>query len=729
MAGANSGTPPVDTSAVRLELSDLPQKLDVAQQLKLAAQPLMEVVTLAPREGCVRVHRGSEEDAPLVNVTLHRGTRLRVLEVRRLKGERGLKRAHVVLYSETEPVGWITIASLDGSHPVIRPVYARPLYEVVAPPLVRKRYETTSRSLGLLPIGTKLHVVDSRRTSAGGQRVHIVLLGEENPLGWITAKRCPGQLSGWVSIREVPDDDPLLFSPGASPPGSPPASRAVSRPSSARRRRRRSRSPRKLESLGMPATAREQGHASFAKKIAEARAHKQWEPFSSPMASPRATPRRSPVVSPRSAPPSIFNMEAYFAERLAAHAAAAADPTANTEEVDKPSEKDKDKDKDKEASKGGNEGKAASSTPADGGAKSGRRNREDGTDAPMLASSVLEAAAAECARKIQEEEAKLDPSKKTISVLIGEGLISMNVRIGEMVQTWAKRGNEPLNKLEFRQNVRRLLDKPDSKQIDALFESLDEDGGGTLDLAEIRSALKRLHTAAVIGAKEAAEVRSKIERIQEVQTLASEALEITLTVEKATMGVEELSSNLSVSARMGAQIIAKRLKPADVVQKFDANGDGKLDMGEFRQNVKALGVQAESSEIDQLFNSLDTNNSGSLDMGQIKVALKTLCDDASATDKNIRDLKKEIADQSKSARAAQLQYRKQQKLADADAAKEAEAAAALAEERAVAAAAERELRTSRAQETRKAIQEAKAAFEAKVAAKRSKVFGYYDVAC
>ena len=126
---------------------------------------------------------------------------------------------------------------------------------------------------------------------------------------------------------------------------------------------------------------------------------------------------------------------------------------------------------------------------------------------------------------------------------------------------------EPLNKLEFRQHVRKLLDQPDSKQIDALFVSLDDDGGGTLDIAEISSALKKFQQAAVEMQHFANETNAKIARIVEVRVAAKEAFDSTTLLEDLNKQFKELSANPSVAARLGAQIISKRMKVSDVITK------------------------------------------------------------------------------------------------------------------------------------------------------------------
>ena len=697
--------------SLKLELSNRfgfnRKTLDVKQQLKLAAQPICEIVAMPPNETRIRVHRDCDLDSGLVEAQLRKGTRLRVLETRKIP-ELGLKRAHIVLLTESEPLGWMTISCTKGECATVRPVYARPLYVVESSPLVRKQFERTSRAICMLPVGTKLTVVDTRRDADGGQRVRIVLLGQDEPFGWITAKR---QQTGWTSIREVAEDDPLLFSPGASPPSS--------RPPSARGR---FKSPRDF-GRWFAASAREQGHANFALAIAQARAKRQW---TSPTASPQTTPRshRSPVASPRASPrPSIFNREQILKERFAATA-----PIESNEEEGE-NEKGKQREGDSGASsarKGsgqdGSAGGASERRSSSAGASSARRVKRatDETNAPILPSSTLEAAIKECQEKAANEEAKLDPSKKTLPVLLGESLLASKLKVSEVVQSWNKKGgNEPLSKMEFRQNIRKLLDKADSKKIDAMFDSLDENRSGTLDLQDIRTALKKLQDAAGVMARSTLDVREKIERIRQLESLAQQALEATRVMEEKTAEMERLLSNTSVSARLGAQIILKRMKVGDVLQKWDANGDGELEKPEFRQNVKSLGVQAEGREIDELFDSLNTDGGKTLSMAEVKVALKTLTEDAAAVDKSVKDIKKTLSELAKAARAAQVAYRRQHKDDEAIAMAEAEQAAREAEVKAAAAAEAKAVRDAALEIKKRAAAAAKAEFEAKVAAKRS----------
>ena len=110
-----------------------------------------------------------------------------------------------------------------------------------------------------------------------------------------------------------------------------------------------------------------------------------------------------------------------------------------------------------------------------------------------------------------------------------------------------------------------------------------------------------------------------------------------------------------VGERAARRRSSKRMKVVDVLQKWDASSDSELDKGEFRQNVKGLGVQADSNEIDELFDELNTSGGTQLSMVDIKNALKTLTDAAMETDKNIKELKRSQVDLAKSRRPAGLQ--------------------------------------------------------------------------
>ena len=161
-----------------------------------------------------------------------------------------------------------------------------------------------------------------------------------------------------------------------------------------------------------------------------------------------------------------------------------------------------------------------------------KRERSDEANAPILASSVLEEAVDLCRAQVVEMEDILDPSKKKMEILIGEAL--QGVKVMQLVQSWGNTESLSLiTKITFRQHVRKLLEKVDivvpitAKQIDALFERLDQDKGGALEINEVKDALKSLQNAAAAAAKDSGGIREKIERILVREALGKEALTAT----------------------------------------------------------------------------------------------------------------------------------------------------------------------------------------------------------
>jgi len=63
-------------------------------------------------------------------------------------------------------------------------------------------------------------------------------------------------------------------------------------------------------------------------------------------------------------------------------------------------------------------------------------------------------------------------------------------KANDVATKWDASGDGELDKKEFRQNVLKLLPDSEPAAIDAIFDRLDADGGGTLNMTEVKKALK-----------------------------------------------------------------------------------------------------------------------------------------------------------------------------------------------------------------------------------------------
>ena len=76
---------------------------------------------------------------------------------------------------------------------------------------------------------------------------------------------------------------------------------------------------------------------------------------------------------------------------------------------------------------------------------------------------------------------------------LGDTLQQRGINVKDLVREWARKTKGEISKIEFRTGVREGLGLNfDNKALDEWFEKMDADGGGTLDEAELKAALKLL---------------------------------------------------------------------------------------------------------------------------------------------------------------------------------------------------------------------------------------------
>ena len=133
---------------------------------------------------------------------------------------------------------------------------------------------------------------------------------------------------------------------------------------------------------------------------------------------------------------------------------------------------------------------------------------------------------------------------------------------------------------------------PDTKDVDSLFKSLDVDGGGELDMSELKAALKQMIAAhanrKAAGASAMVKVAAKREQAKALRegsiAAAVRASEVAITT------LQELRRTSSIDSQLGDIINSKGWKASDVATKWDASGDGELDKKEVSGYPSALAM-------------------------------------------------------------------------------------------------------------------------------------------
>jgi len=193
---------------------------------------------------------------------------------------------------------------------------------------------------------------------------------------------------------------------------------------------------------------------------------------------------------------------------------------------------------------------------------------------------------------------------------------------------------------------------------------------------------------------------------------------LTAEAEEAEQQLESFTTNKSLAVRLGAYMLAKNVKISDLVNGWDST-DGEVSPKQFRKNVRALLADASAEETDALFVMFDADGGGTLDLDELKLALATLKDALKEDEKELARLRRKSASLAKTAKAAQLEFRKLHKADEAEAHAKVEA-----EEAAKAKAAAEEAMAKAAKEAKeaaakKAKEEDNALYEAKIKLRRA----------
>lgn len=235
---------------------------------------------------------------------------------------------------------------------------------------------------------------------------------------------------------------------------------------------------------------------------------------------------------------------------------------------------------------------------------------------------------------------------------------------------------------------------------------------------ELKVALKRLQEMATAHKAHVARTRVTIAALRDKAKGAEEVAAVTKVCEDAADKLVAFQNSKGVGALLGDAMLRKNIKAADIVSKWDANGDG-IDRQEFRKGLIAINAPGvEAAEADALFESLDVDRSGSLDSGEVQQALKTLTAEAEGARTLSKTLSLALVETSKALQESQKGWRQRCKEdEEAEAAKEE----ALRQQRMAVVRAAGESEAKKQANKRAAAEKAaadKAAFDAKVAARR-----------
>ena len=224
-------------------------------------------------------------------------------------------------------------------------------------------------------------------------------------------------------------------------------------------------------------------------------------------------------------------------------------------------------------------------------------DEEKAANGTSLSAQIGEVLSAKGAKKIDDLVKEWDPNGEAVGPSFPVPL-PLPLPPPDALRTFSRllapsTGDGSVTKQEFRLCVRKLFKKPpETKVVDALFKTLDADGGGELDMGELKAALKNMMSAhsnrKAAGATAMVKVAAKREQAKALRE-GSIAAAVTDS-EAAVAALQKLRRTSSIESQLGDIINSKGWKASDVATKWDASGDGELDKKEVSGYPSALAM-------------------------------------------------------------------------------------------------------------------------------------------
>ena len=280
--------------------------------------------------------------------------------------------------------------------------------------------------------------------------------------------------------------------------------------------------------------------------------------------------------------------------------------------------------------------------------------------------------------KVKEEEARIVTWERSLKERLGTALAlrkqQENIKIKGIVESWSRDcggKGAAVSKMAFRKIIRKTIDEPDVNKIDALFDELDTNNGGSLDAVDLTAGMELMCDAAEAQLQKEQRLRERIPILRSRVSTALEVANKTAAAEEIDAKLAEFKRGGSLKARLGAACASKGLKIGNVVSSWETT-EGKVNLGQFCTNVRVFFPDASFDECDLLFASLDLDGGGTLDMDEIDAALVTLREAAFERDAEVAKLRETAASLWKAAKSAQAEFKR---IRDADIDEEAKAMA------------------------------------------------------
>jgi len=152
--------------------------------------------------------------------------------------------------------------------------------------------------------------------------------------------------------------------------------------------------------------------------------------------------------------------------------------------------------------------------------------------------------------------------RRSLDRAVGEALLARKSNPQELVREWDRKQKGAINRIEFRQGCRESLGLNfDNKDLDEWFDKIDADKGGTIDVSELKTALRMLQEKAVSDQRVREELGARMVALKAKIAAMDALLDVTsAALNAATDAASKLAAHRAlpaIDARIGEKLNSK----------------------------------------------------------------------------------------------------------------------------------------------------------------------------
>ena len=182
---------------------------------------------------------------------------------------------------------------------------------------------------------------------------------------------------------------------------------------------------------------------------------------------------------------------------------------------------------------------------------------------------VYRAASTSAAAYQAQEEELAALRRGSATTRLGTLLKVRNIKISELVTSWDKDGNGQVVASEFNRHLHELGLQATDEELDELFNSLDHDRSGRLDLNEVVASFKKISANTLSAQNEVAAKTRDVAKAKRVAEAAQREARTAQLEADAKLEAEELAAKEAREAKAAEKAKAKAAEAAIQKERAD----------------------------------------------------------------------------------------------------------------------------------------------------------------